>query len=159
SANVLANDYENYTYLHAGGGGSGRGGGYRPPSYVRVAGASYGDVYTNVTSPPQLLDATFHFSGADVAGLPLAMTVADSGNYSLNLPADAAPTHSPIVPGTPLASGLYTLEYQTDSLAGSQVTFVIAPLPGDYNGDGIVDAADYTVWTDSLGSTTNLAAD
>ena len=52
SANVLANDYENYTYLHAGGGGSGRGGGYRPPSYVRIAGASYGDTYTNVTRPP-----------------------------------------------------------------------------------------------------------
>jgi hypothetical protein len=34
-----------------------------------------------------------------------------------------------------------------------------ATVPGDYNGDGVVDAADYTVWRDSLGSTTNLAAD
>ena len=31
--------------------------------------------------------------------------------------------------------------------------------PGDFNGDGVVDAADYIVWRDSLGSTTNLAAD
>ncbi len=30
---------------------------------------------------------------------------------------------------------------------------------GDYNGDGVVDAADYLVWRNSLGSTTNLAAD
>ncbi len=32
-------------------------------------------------------------------------------------------------------------------------------LPGDYNGDGIVDAADYTVWRDTLGSGSELAAD
>ena len=110
-------------------------------------------------TPPTELDALFHFSGADVAGLPLAVSVSDSGNYSLNLTADADPTHSPILPGTPLTRALYTLEYQTNSLLGSQVTFVVAPLPGDFNGDGIDDAADYTVWSDSLGSTTNLAAD
>jgi hypothetical protein len=34
------------------------------------------------------------------------------------------------------------------------------PMPtGDYNHDGVVDAADYTVWRDSLGSTTHIAAD
>src|SRR5450631_4262151 len=27
-----------------------------------------------------------------------------------------------------------------------------APGPGDFNGDGIVDAADYTLWRDGLGS-------
>ncbi|QDU58687.1 hypothetical protein [Aeoliella mucimassa] len=32
------------------------------------------------------------------------------------------------------------------------------PLSGDYNGDGIVNLADYTVWRDSLGSTTDLRA-
>ena len=30
---------------------------------------------------------------------------------------------------------------------------------GNYNGDAVVDAADYTVWRDSFGSTTQLAAD
>jgi CSLREA domain-containing protein len=33
------------------------------------------------------------------------------------------------------------------------------PLPGDYNFDGVVDAADYNVWRDTLGSTTDLRAD
>lgn len=33
------------------------------------------------------------------------------------------------------------------------------PVDGDYNGDGVVDAADYTVWRDTRTSTTELAAD
>lgn len=33
------------------------------------------------------------------------------------------------------------------------------PLTGDYNRDGRVDAADYVVWRNTLGSTDNLAAD
>jgi hypothetical protein len=32
-------------------------------------------------------------------------------------------------------------------------------LSGDYNQHGIVDAADYTVWRDTLGSTSDLRAD
>jgi hypothetical protein len=31
-------------------------------------------------------------------------------------------------------------------------------LPGDYNGDGIVNAADYTIWRATLGSMTDLRA-
>ena len=31
-------------------------------------------------------------------------------------------------------------------------------VPGDYGGDGIVDAADYTIWRDTLGSTVDLRA-
>jgi hypothetical protein len=31
-------------------------------------------------------------------------------------------------------------------------------VPGDYNQNGIVDAADYTIWRDTLGSTTDLRA-
>jgi PEP-CTERM motif-containing protein len=38
-------------------------------------------------------------------------------------------------------------------------TLIPAPLVGDYNRDGNVDTADYTVWRDTLGSDTFLAAD
>ncbi len=35
-------------------------------------------------------------------------------------------------------------------------TLVVTGLPGDYNANGIVDAADYTVWRDLLGQSNNL---
>jgi gluconolactonase len=36
---------------------------------------------------------------------------------------------------------------------------VPAPAQGDYNGNGLVDAADYVVWRNSLSATANLSAD
>jgi hypothetical protein len=38
-------------------------------------------------------------------------------------------------------------------------TLSVGGVPGDYNHDGTVDAADYTIWRDTLGSTTDLRAD
>jgi hypothetical protein len=46
-------------------------------------------------------------------------------------------------------------QIQDFSALRSGLSFALA---GDYNGDGEVDAADYTVWRNSLGSTTQLAA-
>jgi hypothetical protein len=39
------------------------------------------------------------------------------------------------------------------------VEWQVNPLPGDYNFDGIVNAADYSVWRNTLGSTTDSRAD
>lgn len=53
-----------------------------------------------------------------------------------------------------LAVGLFTVEY--DHPNGGEVSLVqLTPpaLAGDYNLDGSVDAADYTVWRDNLGNT------
>src|SRR5690606_17279994 len=40
---------------------------------------------------------------------------------------------------------------QTHALDGLVQLFNPQTLPGDFNGDGIVDAADYTVWRNNLG--------
>jgi hypothetical protein len=37
-----------------------------------------------------------------------------------------------------------------------QITIVPAGVPGDYNNNGVVDAADYAVWRDRLGTATTL---
>ncbi len=39
------------------------------------------------------------------------------------------------------------------------LTLDVNVLPGDYNADGAVDAADYTVWQNAFGSTTDALAD
>jgi poly(beta-D-mannuronate) lyase len=45
------------------------------------------------------------------------------------------------------------------SLTGAELDDLFAVLPGDYNLDGIVDALDYTVWRNTVGSETEFAAD
>ncbi len=64
-------------------------------------------------------------------------------------------------------SATYTLNLSGENLPGEQtqqltltlLANVVASLTGDYNGNGIVDAADYTIWKDTLGSMVDLSAD
>lgn len=56
------------------------------------------------------------------------------------------------------------LFHQNGGLTSTQLDTILASisvpeLTGDFNADGIVDAADYTLWRDTLGSTTDLRAD
>jgi T5SS/PEP-CTERM-associated repeat protein len=66
--------------------------------------------------------------------------------------------------GVPDGSGSFLVNYGAGSaFDATQVTlsgFQAVALPGDYNHNGVVDAADYTVWRDTLGHTgSGLAAD
>lgn len=51
--------------------------------------------------------------------------------------------------------------HRGETLVGDEPDFVLTitgAQPGDYNGDGRVNAGDFSLWRDTLGSTTNLAA-
>lgn len=60
-------------------------------------------------------------------------------------------TYSPLL-GIERTDPQWSFEFKISALPNSAIA-------GDYNGDGVVDAGDYSVWRDTLGSTTNLAAD
>ena len=57
-----------------------------------------------------------------------------------------------------LVAYLKTLTDQS-FLSNSLFSDPFATLPGDYNGDGVVDSADYIVWRKNVGDTTSLVAD
>jgi T5SS/PEP-CTERM-associated repeat protein len=61
----------------------------------------------------------------------------------------------------PLPTGLeFGLIYGSNTVTAEvRIDSTAAGLPGDYNNDGTVDASDYTVWRDKLGSTVALAND
>jgi hypothetical protein len=56
-------------------------------------------------------------------------------------------------------SALNALDYLMPAYSVTTLVFVSDGLPGDFNHDGVVDTADYTVWRDSMGQTGNVAAD
>ncbi len=58
-------------------------------------------------------------------------------------------------------AGVNADNFEFTAVGGTLIlTSLLTDLAGDYNKDGVVDAADYTVWADSLGQAgTGLAAD
>ncbi|MGL4514569.1 MAG: DNRLRE domain-containing protein [Lacipirellulaceae bacterium] len=74
---------------------------------------------------------------------------------------------APLAPGAPtpaLTFELATTNYLGGAanlarFANSRIVFTEFAIPGDYNADGAVNAADYTVWRDTLGSSSDLRAD
>ncbi|MCA9187966.1 MAG: dockerin type I repeat-containing protein [Planctomycetales bacterium] len=100
----------------------------------------------------------------EVARSELVLTGPDL-NYNYSFAADGGSFDF----AAPVAGGSYSLAvetYATGSVVESSMATIAGmlrivqdTLSGDYNGNGTVDAADYTVWKDSFGSTGELAAD
>ena len=99
------------------------------------------------------------------SALSVSGTAALAGELQVTLPEDFNPeagqtitlleadaiTGAFIPPLFPTLEGGLELELQASSTS-VQLAVIDPGLPGDFNGDGVVDAADYTVWRDSLGS-------
>jgi hypothetical protein len=75
--------------------------------------------------------------------------------------AGGTPASTAIVPATLSAGGVHTLTALVSRGDGSTVrttnivTILTAAFPGDYNGDGAVDASDFVVWRNNNGSQAN----
>jgi hypothetical protein len=54
---------------------------------------------------------------------------------------------------------LNAFQYTMPAWSVTTIVLISDGLPGDFNRDGRVDAADYTVWRKQLGQTGNIAAD
>jgi T5SS/PEP-CTERM-associated repeat protein len=119
---------------------------------IELAGIESGQFDRLVTESELTFGGTLQVTLLDgfVPSLGQAFDVFDAASF-------AGMFDSMVLPA--LAGGL---SWNTERLYADGVLSVASAvlLPGDYNNDGHVDAADYTVWRDMLGSTgADLAAD
>jgi hypothetical protein len=107
---------------------------------------------TTFTVTPQLATA------ADMYGYAHFGTSA--GNVGTNILDDMGLAAGAAGFTPPLVAGSYTfwLQQGTPGVTNYRLDFDVFR-PGDYNSNGQVDAADYTVWRNTVGSTTDLRAD
>jgi PEP-CTERM motif len=113
------------------------------------------------TAPPAL-DAHGNVAlldGAGLASLPLLLSADAAGDFIISI------EPNPLFAGVLFSTGAAAPDDIAIHPVGVHVAGTIsierlATLSGDYNGNGAVDAADYTVWRDTLGQTGDgLAAD
>ncbi|QDT67496.1 hypothetical protein MalM25_03950 [Planctomycetes bacterium MalM25] len=78
----------------------------------------------------------------------------DDGDYD-DLSGIGSSPFAPPLEITPDAVGVYPVHLLVDDSDGGEatatITVISVQLTGDYNNNGVVDAADYTVWSDQVG--------
>lgn len=103
-------------------------------------------------------------AGFDIGGnfvSDFVTELVDAGNayeqfsFTFQVPDEVAQVNVGFRVWNEVTNGFSTGSYLIDDVSLLRAAAAVA---GDYNGNGIVDAADYTVWRDTLGSTTDLRA-
>jgi hypothetical protein len=93
-------------------------------------------------------------------GGPVAITFGNNFHIGNDLPRPGSDLVPDLMNGVVFYRGTrYDISPLDRAILSDAGVAVMAPASGDYNHNGVVDAADYTVLRDTLGSTTNLAAD
>jgi hypothetical protein len=129
--------------------------------------AAVGDTFNTWNGGVSLNTADFESLARVVDGVDLLMAArkADGSLPDLGGFLRLASTSDLINAGTPISftfNGVnYSVPYNgaAPDLGAFEWSAPAPALPGDYNGDNIVDAADYVTWRDALGSSTALAND
>lgn len=123
-----------------------------------------------ITAVYDLGEVTLYLNGTEIATKIVAPNTISLGAFNLHIGEDLAGGVNEQFVGNMddllIISRAFTPE-QVASLhtLGAEATVAALPpleevITGDYNGDGVVDIADYTVWRDSLNATgAGLAAD
>jgi hypothetical protein len=129
------------------------------------------DVTYNTASIPQNAGVTFVNESVAINNAAGNWTQVDSVGSTNGRTNQTIHVAIPLTSWTALTAGSssYTIYFALNGNWGSlpatvyfddlRLVNLTAPLTGDFNHDGHVDAADYTIWRHSLGSTTDLRAD
>lgn len=121
---------------------------------VELGGASAGAFDTLMVDGEATLEGTLEVNLYDGQGGPFAPMLGDSFEIVTADDITGKFTHLQL-PALP-DDLVWKVLYGSTSIS---LTVANADLLGDYNDNGTVDAADYTIWRDTLGSTSDLRAD
>jgi len=146
---------------------------FTSPSLLTTRTLDFGNVALGSSSPTLNFDvfdlngvvgstANMDFDSVTPSGSTSAFTTNLGASVGLlQIAAGSSQSFSASMNATSVGSFLatYTLNFSDENLAGAQnksltLTLTgIVRLAGDYNGDGIVNAGDYTVWRNTFGQT------
>ncbi|MEX2168968.1 MAG: hypothetical protein WD851_06640 [Pirellulales bacterium] len=136
------------------------------PNYTLISGHRKVLVGTSTLAAAANVTPDFSTVSMDLGFLPAGFLLPEGGRIEFTSPnwGTIHAANYPALQGGVLSYHVHDLMHEMNTPTNfANVTGAIVPPPlplvGDYNGNHVVDAADYTIWRDTLGSTTDDRAD